>query len=66
MSTCDCKKQDGYANCCKVKALEEKLNIAIKALDDIADNKNSMNFYEYIWPTIQSVLAQIRPQRGDK
>jgi len=24
MSTCDCKKQDEYANCCEIERLEEK------------------------------------------
>lgn len=39
MSTCSCKKQDGFANCCKVKELQAEL-INWKTLFDRAFAKS--------------------------
>jgi len=54
MSTCNCPKQDAYANCCYRKKAEER----IKQLEQIIANNNEISQLESL---IRGHMEAMRP-----
>lgn len=53
MSTCDCPKQDGYANCCGLKAAKKRC----ESLCAMIDNRN-------VW--LKEINAEVESLRAER
>jgi uncharacterized protein YchJ len=43
MSTCSCQNQDRYANCCRAKAAEAKVNVALSVIENVRQSVQRMD-----------------------